>query len=327
MILETNLDNYELTEEVKQNLFEGGDILKVKDNRTFHALINSQDKEATLWFMSQILERPMNEIKKIIKIENSELRPLNHYDKGRIVDFIVSVGDDVVIVEMNNNAGRDYTRNLYYTFHALLNKVEIGEKYNVRHGILVNLNWFENKELQNMPGITEVNYPYPIIGMEEKDSIIKVKNINLCFYDKKRYNGVVMKGFVWKLFTINKVSDIQDVSKNVKELSHYCKEIERLSKDKEYCMNVWSERLEKNLSNLSAYNDGKEDGKEEGIAIGKQEGIVIGKQEGIVIGETNQKKDTVIMMYKKRIPIDTIAECVNLSKEEVEKIICSLNEK
>lgn len=74
-------------------------------------------------------------------------------------------------------------------------------------------------------------------------------------------------------------------------------------------MNVWSERLEKNLSNLSAYNDGKEDGKEEGIAI----------------GETNQKKETVIMMYKKRIPIDTIAECVNLSKEEVEKIIIKKN--
>ncbi len=35
-------------------------------------------------------------------------RPLNHYDKGKTVNFIVSVGDDVVIVEMNNNnSGRD----------------------------------------------------------------------------------------------------------------------------------------------------------------------------------------------------------------------------
>lgn len=160
---------------------------------------------------------------------------------------------------------------------------------------------------KHMPGITEVKYPYPIIGMEEKDSIIKVKNINLCFYDKKRYNGVVTKDFVWKLFTINKVSDIQDVSKNVKELSHYCKEIERLSKDKEYCMNVWSERLEKNLSNLSAYNDGKE--------------------EGIAIGEANQKKDIVIKMHNENININTIARCVNLSKEEVEKILGSLKDK
>ncbi len=310
-------EDFVFTDEIKKELFEGGDLLKVKDNRTFHALINAQDKSATLWFMSKILERPIEEITSIIKIENNELKPLNRFDKGKTVDFMVSVGDDLVIVEMNNNAGRDYTRNLYYTFHALLNKVEIGKKYSIRHGILVNLNWFNDneKELQKMPGIVNIKYPYPKIGMEDKDNIIIVKNINLSFYDKKSYNGIVMKDFVWKLFTINKKDDIDDVGKNIKELDNYCKELERLSKDKEYCMNVWSERLEENLSNLSAYNNGKDEGEK----IGREEGIAIGKEEGIAL----QQRETVMKMYKKEIAINIIADCVNLSVDEVEKIINS----
>ena len=310
-------EDFLLTDEIKKELFEGGDLLKVKDNRTFHALINAHDKSATLWFMSQILERPMEDIKSIIKIENNELKPLNRFDRGKTVDFMVSVGDDLVIVEMNNNAGRDYTRNLYYTFHALLNKVEIGKKYSIRHGILVNLNWFNNneKELQQMPGIKNIKYPYPKIGMEDKDNIIIVKNINLSFYDKKSYNGIVMKDFVWKLFTINKKDEIEDVGKNIKELDNYCKELKRLSKDREYCMNVWSERLEENLSNLSAYNNGKEEGEK----IGKEEGEKIGREEGIAF----QQKETVINMHRDQMSSELISKYVNLSVEEVEKIINS----
>lgn len=305
-MLNTTLMEYDV-DEIHKRMLEGGEILKVRDNRTFHALVNSQDKDATLWFMSQILERPMKDIKKIIKIENSELKPLNLYDKGKIVDFIVSVGQDVVVVEMNNNnSGQNYIRNLFYTFHSILNKVEIGEKYDNVHGILVNLNWFNENEcqLQKMPGVVEVKYPYPVIGKEEKESIIIVKNINLSFYDKMVYNGVKMKDFIWKLFTINKLEEIHDVKKNIKELSHYCSEIERLSSDKEYCMSIWSERIEENLSDLAVYNKGKEEGQKEGIIAGKRE--------------------MIINMYQKEIPINVIAECAKLSKEEIQEIIASL---
>ena len=284
--------------EIQKKVLEGGDILKIKDNRTFHALFNNQDKKATLWFMSQILQKRMDEIKEIIKIENNELKPLNHYDKGKTVDFIVSVGDDVVIVEMNNNnSGRDYTRNLFYTFHALLNKVEVGNKYTKKHGILINLNWFtnDNEKLKNMPGVTEIKYPYPIIGKEHEDSIIIVKNVNLSFYDKMMYNGVKMKDFLWKLFTINKLEEIQDVGKNIKELSHYCKEIERLSMSKEYCMTIWNETLEDKLSGITFYEDGKKD----------------------------KEREMIINFFNNGVSLDVIAKSVNLSLSEVQNIINS----
>ena len=59
----------------------------------------------------------------------------------------------------------------------------------------------------------------------------------------------------------------------------------------------------------------------------KEEGIAIGKEEGIAIGEANQKRDTVIKMHNENININIIARCVNLSKEEVEKILGSLKDK
>ena len=288
--------------EIQKKVLEGGDILKIKDNRTFHALFNNQDKKATLWFMSQILQKRMDEIKEIIKIENNELKPLNHYDKGKTVDFIVSVGDDVVIVEMNNNnSGRDYTRNLFYTFHALLNKVEVGNKYTKKHGILINLNWFtnDNEKLKIIPGVTEIKYPYPIIGKEHEDSIITIKNVNLSFYDKMMYNGVKMKDFLWKLFTINKLEEIQDVGKNIKELSHYCQEIERLSMSKEYCMTIWNETLEDKLSGITFYEDGKK------------------------FGEKNKEREMIINFFNNGVSLDVIAKSVNLSLSEVQNIINS----
>lgn len=124
------------------------------------------------------------------------------------------------------------------------------------------VSWFTDNmtSLKNMPGVTEIKYPYPILGKENDDSIITVKNVNLSFYDNVMYNGVDMKDFVWKLFTIDKLEEIQNVEKHIKDLSHYCSEIERLSMDKEFCMTVWNERLEENLQGISYYEDGKKDG-------------------------------------------------------------------
>ena len=305
-----------------KEVLEGGEVLKIKDDRTFKILWNTNNKEATTWLMSQILNRPMQDIKKVINLTNNELKPLNLYDKQKTVDFIVDLDDEIVVVELNNNnTGRDYTRNLFYTFHALLNKVERGDKYNHVHGYLINLNWFDNKykKLQKMEGETIIEYPYPLIGEEKEKSIITVKNINLSFYDNLAYNGIKMKDFLWKLFTIDKLEDLHDVESNIDELKDYCKELERLSKDKEYCVMVWSEKLEKNLSNLAEYNDGRKDGFDEGM----EEGIKTGIEQGIKTGITNAKEEIVINMYHKDIDIEMIMECTNLTKEEVEKIINS----
>ena len=142
----------------------------------------------------------------------------------------------------------------------------------------------------------------------KNEDLITIKNINLSYFNKICYNEEVKKDFVWKIFTIENMKDLEKLSKKVPELKSYCEEIKRLSKDKEYCKMVWNEQIEENLRKAVEL-EMLEDAKDEGIAKGKAEGKV----------ET--KKELVINFFKKKIPIETIADCSNLSISEVKKIV------
>ena len=319
-----NIDEEIINKKI-ESVLEGGDILKVKDDRTFKILFNSLDKKALSWFMSQILEKPINEIKNVIKEKNTILKPLNRNDKGKYLDFFVEVGNDLVIVELNNNnSGLDYTRNLYYTFHALLNQIPIGSKYRHIHAMLVNLNWF-SENYSNIKPIDVIEYPYPMIGKESKESIITVKNINLSYFDKIVYNGIEMKDFLWKLFTINSSLEIDDIKENIKELKDYCNELKRISESREYCMFVWDERMD--LAFSKDYERGRDEGYEEGKALGIKEGILEGKKEGILEGRKEGilegKKEVVINLYKNGISKDVIAKSSGLNISYIDDIIKS----
>ena len=314
-------DIKEIEDEKIRKVLEGGDILKVKEDRTFKILFNKLDKKALTWFMAKILDKPIDEIKNVIKEKDSELRPLNRYDKGKHLDFIVEVGNEVVIVELNNNSkGYDYTRNLYYTFHALLNQITVGEKYRHAHAMLVNLNWFnKDEEINKIKPIDVIEYPYPELGKESSESIITVKNVNLSYFDKISYNGVEMKDFLWKLFTINNSKDIDDVKENIDELRNYCNELKRISESREYCMFVWDERMD--LAFSEDYHRGKgegfTEGKKDGFLEGKKVGFLEGKKDGIA----DTKKEMVTKFYKNGVSLDIISKSTGLSLEEIKKII------
>ena len=307
-------DIKEIDNEKIKEVLEGGDILKVREDRTFKILFNNLDKKALAWFMAKILEKPIDKIKNVIKEKDSELRPLNEYDKGKRLDFIVEVENELVIVELNNNSkGYDYTRNLYYTFHALLNQITVGDEYHHVHAILVNLNWFKNdSEINKIKPIDVIEYPYPVIGKEYKESIITVKNINLSYFDKMRYNGVGMKDFLWKLFTINNSKDIDDVKKNIYELKNYCSELKRISESREFCMFVWDERMD--LAFSEDYHRGKGEGYDEG------------KKVGLAEGKLENQREMIISLNKNGVSLDIISKSTGLSKEEIQKIIKSNNQ-
>lgn len=153
-----------------------------------------------------------------------------------------------------------------------------------------------------MEGVQVIKYPYPKLGEESFKSIITVKNINLSFYDKLSYNGTKMKDFLWKLFTIDKIDDLHDIEENIKELSYYCKELERLSKSEEFCMLVWDEKLEKKLQNLAAYGDGKE------------------------AGTVETRNEMIRKLYKNNVSVKIICNSTGLTKEEIGKIINNIKE-
>lgn len=73
------------------------------------------------------------------------------------------------------------------------------------------------------------------------------------------------------------------------------------------------------------YNEGKERGLEEGKAEGREEGLEEGRKEGRkegkAEGEKAKQKEVVLNLYKMDMKLEDIGKVVNLTKEEVEKII------
>ena len=112
-----------------------------------------------------------------------------------------------------------------------------------------------------------------------------------------------MKDFLWKLFTINKYSEIEDIKTKVKELGHYCNELKRISESREFCMFVWDERMD--LAFSKDYHRGKDEGFDEGKKAGFLEG----------------KKEMIINLNNNGVSLDIISKSSGLSIDEVKKII------
>ena len=116
-----------------------------------------------------------------------------------------------------------------------------------------------------------------------------------------------------KLLTIKDKKELKEITSSEKLLNDYYDKMDRLSNDKEYCRMVWDERIDEKLRNIDAYNGGEMVGYEKG------------HKEGIKEGSLETKKEIILKLHKKNIPIDTIAECANLSVDEVQIIIETIN--
>ena len=288
------------------------EILEIKSDRLFHDLWNEHEMDTIEWTVMQILNCNYEDIHGKVKVGNIRLTNLSKDDKQKYVDLVVYYKETITVIELNNNASTNYVRNVLYTLNAINNSFIEGEEYTDKRvrGILVNLNWYKNKDNQdNIKGKEEILYGYPIINEENKDYLLKIININLDYFSKLLYNKTKESDILWKLFTINKKSELEKIATREKLLSNYENKIKRLSQDKEYCKMVWDERIERNLKAQQEFYDGK------------KEGIIEGKKEGLELGKINAQKEFVINLYQKKLSLEMISDYTNIPIEKVEEII------
>ena len=306
----------------KDYILKEDEILEIKSDRLFHDLWNEHEMDTIEWTVMQILNCSYEDIHGKVRVGNIRLTNLSKDDKQKYVDLVVYYKETITVIELNNNASTNYLRNVLYTLNTVNNSFIEGDGYTDKRvrGILVNLNWFKNDQYKDkIKSKEEIIYGYPINGEEDKDYLLKIININLDYFSKLLYNKTKESDILWKLFTINKKSDLEKIVSKEKMLSNYENKIKRLSQDKEYCKMVWDERIERNLRAQQEYFDGKQ----EGLKEGKEKGIIEGKKEGIIEGILKNKKDMVINLNNNGVSIDIISKSTGLSKEEIQKIIKS----
>ena len=128
------------------------EILQVRSDILFHDLSNENDMSLLEWTASQILECDVSKVKGKVKVVNIRLPRTNEKERSKYVDLVVVYENQKIIIELNNNYEGIYTRNLNYAFNTLLNFYNNnGCSYYERDAIfkviLVNLNWYKNKNL------------------------------------------------------------------------------------------------------------------------------------------------------------------------------------
>ena len=124
------------------------------------------------------------------------------------------------------------------------------------------------------------------------------------YYVDKNYNEVDEYEKLFKLFTIKSLKELKELTKDDIHLHEYAKIMESLMRKKGYKEMVLSDLMEERLRQDEirtcmnmAYNDGEK------------------------IGFEKSQHETVINMVKDNIPVKTIAKYVNLTLDEVKKII------
>ena len=75
------------------------------------------------------------------------------------------------------------------------------------------------------------------------------------------------------------------------------------------------------LKSESRYNVGMIEAKEEGIKQGREEGLEEGLQKGLESGKLEKEKEVALNLYQMGMEIELIAKAVNLSVDEVKKIL------
>ena len=292
----------------RERVLKDDELLEIRGDRIFHDLWNEHEMDTIEWTVMQILNCSYEDIHGNVKVGNIRIPNLAKNEKQKYLDLIVYYKNEIMVIEMNNNATNNYLRNVLYTMSGVINSYLEGESYSGKkvRGILVNLNWYNEKDKRkNYEPISELVYGYPKIGEEKSDYLIKTINVNLDYFSNICYDKTRKSDKLWKLFTITKKEELDEFIAGEERLINYRNKLYRLSRSEEYCRMIWDERLDTNLRRFQDYSDGEDAGIEKGI------------QEGVLKKQT----EMILNMYKEHVPEETIAKYAGISIDEVKKTI------
>jgi len=227
---------------------------------TFDAVFKSvltKNKEYLSDIVSGITSIPKEEIFEKSTIKNSEYIKENIKEKKKISDLVITVEEDVIILEMNNEYYKKLMRkNNEYIFKSSL-------LYEEAKIILISFNNFDkSKRIINKVMFIDEDKEV------DDDSIIKYK-INLVKLEEKYYNNDKLTKLEKEIMMLKlyKREDLIKISKGDYVMSDVYKTIDELSKTKEISLLYDKEEREAYIRKCM-----KEDGIEEGIEEGiKQE--------------------------------------------------------
>ena len=312
-----NKDNFIDTSDLINN-----EILQIKDDRLFHDLFNRNETSTIEWIAKEILGCSLEEVHGKVFVSTTRLTRVRKAERNKYVDLLIEQANgEFILIELNNNYYGNPAKSIFYAVNILSSYYDRdvmdknkSKKVYVKpvRGILVNLNWSPPKaeaRKKANPGkiITDWNYPSDSTH-EYRGYCLRILSINLDFYNDLGYDSIKKEDRLFKLLTVKNEKELNELTKDIKELDSYVSKLEDLSNNEDYRGRLMSERMEKNLLEQDAY--------------------FTTYSMGIDMGMEQKQREMIIDMYNKHIDIKDIADISKLTIEEVQDIIKdSQNEK
>ena len=289
---------------------------------------NSKRLKYSAKLISYFVDVSYEKLLESLKLVQNDFNIEKYYSKGERGDYVAEVDGVNINIEINNNY-HDYTfdRNLEYMFRIYNKDVVRSKKissYKYTKVIQINLNNYYYKEDDDIIKVFTIND-----GKVKCTDKITMVQVYLPLLRKKWYTLGVQnlderEKFILSLYEMN-IDSSKKLGGKIEIMNDYLEDAEEVMDDI-----TFGESYDKELSTyeggfdegrLAGYEDGYDAGKEEGYSAGKEEGYSTGKEEGYSAGKEENIVETCLRMHDNGLDNDTISLCLNITKEEVEKII------
>lgn len=292
------------------------ELLPLTDDYIFKRVFAYKGNESVL---KDFLEALLKIEIKGIKITNPEIIPYEKGEKRGLLDIKAEINDGTMLdveMQMKNERNTD-ERATEYMGKMISEQLQVGEDYqNLKKSIVIfitNYNFLKRNSYHSVGRMKfdkTLKDEYVNMGYEKEDEVaskyIEVHYIELPKFKKKELSKFTKLDQWMCIFTQNK-EGIMLAEKENKEIKRAINTLDFLSKDPK-------ERERHNSIVMAEYNrlTSEHNFFEAGVEEGIKKGIEKGKKEGII--------KIAKAMLEKNIPIETIMEITELTKEEIEKL-------
>ena len=288
------------------------DRLPITDDYIFKRVFAFEGNESAL---KDLLEAILNKDIKTVTIKNPEIIPYEKDEKRGLLDIKAETDDGTILdieMQMEDEKNTD-ERGTQYLGKMITEQLKKGDKYKkLKKSIVIfitNYNFLKRNSYHSVGKMKfeeTLKEEYVEMGYEEEDQIaskyIEFHYIELPKYKRKEPSKFTKLDQWMCIFTQNE-EGIEMAEKENKEIKRAIDTLDFISEDPK-------ERERHNSIVMAEYN--RLTSEHNFFEAGVEKGIEKGKKEGVL--------KTAKAMLKRNMPIETIMEITELTREEIEKL-------
>lgn len=285
------------------------DRLPITDDYIFKRVFAFEGNESAL---KDLLEAILNKDIKTVTIKNPEIIPYEKDEKRGLLDIKAETDDGTILdieMQMEDEKNTD-ERGTQYLGKMITEQLKKGDKYKkLKKSIVIfitNYNFLKRNSYHSVGKMKfeeTLKEEYVDMGYEKKEQIAS-KYIEFHYIELPKYKREEPSKFTkldqWMCIFTQNEEGIEMAEKENKEIKRAIDTLDFISEDPK-------ERERHNSIVMAEYNR----------LTSEHNFFEAGVEEGI---EKNKEK-TAKAMLKKKIPIETIIEITELTREEIEKLI------